>query len=311
MLIALGIAAAAFMPLPAAALTAQAAAAPEATSLLGKPLVAPPRTGEAGKALLDSLARAEAAYRENPNDADAIIWLGRRTAYLGRYREAIRIFSEGIDRHPQDARMYRHRGHRYITVRELDRATADLEKAAALVRGRADEVEPDGQPNTRNVPTSTLQSNVFYHLALARYLQGDFARALEAWRQCLAVSKNPDMLVATSHWLYMTLRRLQREEEARAVLAPIAEGLDVIENGSYYELLRMYKRGNGADALLAAAAQDGLDAVTIGYGVANWHFYNGRRERAQELFRKIVAGHAREWPAFGYLAAEAELARAR
>jgi tetratricopeptide (TPR) repeat protein len=284
---------------------------PEATSLLGRPLIPTPPSADARKALEENLARAEAVHGRNPDDADATIWLGRRTAYLGRYREAIEIFSDGIEKHPDDARMYRHRGHRYITVRELDRAVTDLDKAARLVANRPDEVEPDGQPNARNIPTSTLNSNISYHLALAHYLKGDFTRALEAWRRCLTFSKNPDMLVATSHWLYMTLRRLNRADEARAVLVPIVEGTDVIENGSYYKLLLMYKGLQDADALLASAAEGGLDAVTIAYGVANWHLYNARQDQADRLFRKIVDVHERQWPAFGYIAAEAELARTK
>ena len=44
-------------------------------------------------------------------------------------------FSRGVAAHPEDPRMYRHRGHRYITVRELDKAVADLSKASALVAG--------------------------------------------------------------------------------------------------------------------------------------------------------------------------------
>ena len=290
------------------ALAQAPAAKPEATSLLGKPLVATPPSPEAKKALDDNLARAEAVYKSNPSDADGIIWLGRRTAYLGRYRDAIRVFTTGIERHPRDARMYRHRGHRYITVRQLDRAIQDLRKAAALVANRPDEVEPDGQPNARNIPTSTLNSNVYYHLALAHYLKGEFERSLEAWRRCMTFSKNPDMQVATSHWLYMTLRRLNRADEARKVLEPIVAGMDVIENGSYYKLLLMYKGLQDADSLVAAAAGSSLDAVTIGYGVANWHFYNGRRAEGAAGFRKIVDAHQRQWPAFGYVAAEAELA---
>lgn len=281
---------------------------PEATSLLGKPLVPTPPAADARKALDENLARADAAYRANPEDPDAIIWLGRRTAYLGRYRDAIQVFTTGIEKHPDDARMYRHRGHRYITVRELDRAVTDLSQAAQLVANRPDEVEPDGQPNARNIPTSTLNSNISYHLALAHYLKRDFARSLEAWRRCLTFSKNPDMLVATSHWLYMTLRRMGRNDEAAKVLEGITPGMDVIENGSYYKLLLMYKGLQNADALLASVAEGGLDAVTIGYGVANWHFYSGRQDQAVALFRKIVEAHERQWPAFGYIAAEAELA---
>ena len=284
---------------------------PEATSLLGRPLYAPVQSAEARTKAEAELARAEEASRRAPGDADATIWLGRRTAYLGRYRAAIDIFSKGIEMHPQDARMYRHRGHRYITVRELDRAIADLSKAAELAAGQPDRIEPDGQPNARNIPTSTLQSNIYYHLGLAHYLKGDFASARRAYRTCMEHSKNPDMLAATSHWLYMTLRRLQRDDEARQVLEPITPGMDIIENTSYHKLLLMYKGLEKAETLLASAAAEGLDAVTIGYGVGNWYLYNGRRDEAMRLFRAIVAEREPQWPAFGFIAAEAELLPAR
>ncbi len=113
--------------------------------------------------------------------------------------------------------LYRHRGHRFITLRCFDDAIKDFEKAAKLVKGKPDEVEPDGLPNARNIPTSTLQSNIWYHLGLAHYLKGDFGSARKAYREAEKVSKNPDMMVATTHWLYMTLRRLGREKEATRI----------------------------------------------------------------------------------------------
>ncbi len=170
--------------------------------------VAPAVSDKAKRDMEAQLAAARARYESNPNDADAIIWLGRRLAYPGRFREAIAVFTEGIEKFPGDARFYRHRGHRYITLRQFARAIADFEKAAALTKGKRDEVEPDGQPNARNIPTSTLQFNIWYHLGLAYYLTGQDDRALRSYRECLKVSNNPDALVATSHWLYMTLRRL-------------------------------------------------------------------------------------------------------
>lgn len=280
----------------------------EAVSLLGKPLVPAPISAEARRTLEDNLKQAEIAYGKNPDDADATIWLGRRFAYLGRYRAAIETFSKGIEKHPADARMYRHRGHRYLTVRELPKAIADFTKAAQLVAGTPDQVEPDGQPNARNTPTSTLQSNVYYHLALAHYLSGDFAKAADAYARCMTVSKNPDMLVATSYWYYLTLARQGKHGEAAALLAPIDAGMDIIENASYHRLLRMFKGELTPESLLAPGAA-GLDAVTTRYGIAAWHLANGRREAALPLLRQIVDGHATQWPAFGYLAAEAELAR--
>ncbi|HET8773816.1 MAG TPA: tetratricopeptide repeat protein [Thermoanaerobaculia bacterium] len=241
----------------------------------------------------------ETRAKREQEHADAIIWHGRRTAYLGNYQEAIDIFTDGAKRYPNDARMLRHRGHRWITLRRFDRAVADLTRAAELIRGKADEVEPDGLPNARNIPTSTLQSNIWYHLGLAHYLRGDFERALEAYRECMKVSKNPDGVVSTSHWLYMTLRRLGRPQEAEQVLDAISTDMDVIENQAYHKLLLM-DRGEIAPEEMAGDA-------TTQYGVGNWYLVNGQPERARPVFARIVAG--KEWSAFGYIAAEADLHR--
>jgi tetratricopeptide (TPR) repeat protein len=283
---------------------------PEATSLLGKPLVPAPITPEARKTLEENLKQAEIVYGRNPDDPDATIWLGRRIAYLGRYRDAIETFSEGIEKHPDDARLYRHRGHRYITVREFPKAIADLTKAAQLVSGKPDQVEPDGQPNARNIPTSTLQSNIYYHLGLAHYLSGDYARAADAYAECMKVSTNNDMRVATAYWSYLTQLRLGKASEAAALLAPITADMEIIENGSYHRLLRMFKGELPLDSLLASAT-GALDTVTTSYGVAAWHLGNGRRDRAVPLLSTIVDGTPEQWPAFGYIAAEADLARLR
>src|SRR5690606_38564210 len=147
---------------------------PGSQSLTYTPLSAPELEPETRARHEADLARAQAAYDATPENADSIIWLGRRLAYLGRYRDAIEVFSRGVALHPDDARMYRHRGHRYITVRKLNDAIRDLERAAELTRNLPDEVEPDGAPNRYNIPTSTLQSNIWYHLALAHYLKHDF-----------------------------------------------------------------------------------------------------------------------------------------
>lgn len=242
----------------------------------------------------------ETRARREREHADAIVWLGRRTAYLGNYQEAIDIFTDGARRYPQDARMLRHRGHRWITLRQFDRAVADLTAAASLIRGRADEIEPDGLPNARNIPTSTLQSNIWYHLGLAHYLRGDFEQALAAYRECMKVSKNPDGVVSTSHWLYMTLRRLGRAQEAEQVLDAVSTDMDVIENQAYHKLLLMY-RGE-----IAPEEMTDADPATL-YGIGNWHYYNGREDLARPVFERIVSG--KDWAAFGHIAAQADLDR--
>jgi tetratricopeptide (TPR) repeat protein len=283
----------------------------QAISLLGDTLRTLPLSPETKARYEAQLAEAKAAYDRSPTNADSIIWYGRRLGYLGRIREAIDVYSRGIAMHPENPWLYRHRGHRYISVRELDRAAADLERATVLTRGKPDEVEPDGQPNARNMPIGTLQSNIAYHLGLAYYLRGQFERALPIYRQELADAKNDDRRVSTAHWLYMSLRRLGRDREAAEVLVPIRRDMTVIENDTYHRLLLLYKGELPVDSVLTVGPSGEMSVTdaTGAYGVGNWHLYNGRRADAERVFRRILAGG--QWGAFGYIAAEAELARLR
>jgi tetratricopeptide (TPR) repeat protein len=279
----------------------------EAISLLGDTLRAsvPPA---AESELIANMEAALADHQAAPRDADALIWYGRRLGYLQEYRRAIEVFAQGVDEHPEDARMYRHRGHRYISTRQLDAALADYAHAATLIEGQPDEIEPDGAPNARGIPTSTLQSNIWYHYGLTQYLMGDFEAALDSYEGYLGVTTNPDQLVAISHWYYMALKRLGRDEEAAAILEPISAELDVYENGSYHDLLLMYRGEIEAESLWGGQ-EDALGSATVGYGVANWHLYNGRTDEAVAALEQVLA--TGQWSSFGYIAAEAELARMR
>jgi len=281
---------------------------PEAFSLYGRPLYRTPLRPE----ILDQQTKHyRAALRnleEDPDDPDNVIWLGRRTAYLGRFRAALAIYSLGIDRHPEDPRLYRHRGHRFISIRLFTRAVEDFERAAELMAGAPDQVEPDGIPNPRGVPVSTLHFNVWYHLGLARYLLGDLEAALRAYRECLNVSDIDDKYVATAHWAYMTLRLLGRDEEAETLLARVSHEMDIIENHNYRDCLLMYKGKTTPEELMEKArGQGALGLVTTGYGVANWYSYNGLKEKAAEILREILSLDG--WAGFGYIAAEADLKR--
>ena len=267
--------------------------------------VAPVLSEKARTIYETKLAEARADFEKTPNNADSMIWLGRRAAYLGNYREAIEIFSEGIGKFPRDARFYRHRGHRLLTIRCFDDAVKDFETAAKLVKGKADEIEPDGLPNARNTPTSTVQTNIYYHLGLAYYLKGDFRKALKAYRKCEELSKNPDMLVASKHWVYMTQRRLGKTKEAAETIADVRGDLDIIENDDYYKLVRLYQGKLRADDLVKEIGANTLSSASLGYGLGNWFLYNGEKEKAREIFQQIASSD--QWASFGFIASEAEL----
>lgn len=284
----------------------QAGGKPEATSLAGKPLMAP--VAIPNKARLEAdLAQAEKTLAANPQDPEALIWVGRRQGYLWQYQAAIATFTKGIAMYPDNPKFYRHRGHRYITVRDFARAQADFEKAAALIKGKPDEIEPDGAPNPAGKPRSTLQFNIWYHLGLAYYLQGNYAKAYDAYVECMKVSDNDDSVTATSDWMWMTLMRLNRKADAAKVLERIQPKMDILENGSYHRRLLMYKGMEKPEALLDTAKADDTTIATQGYGVGNYYFVTGDTAKAREVFQKVTSGGG--WNAFGYIAAEADLQR--
>ncbi len=244
-----------------------------------------------------AVAAAEAKLQADPKNIDNIISLGLAQAGIWRYHDAIATFSRGIKLAPNNAMLYRHRGHRYISTRQFQKATADLEKAAKL---------------------NPKDFDIWYHLGLSYYLRGDFARAVTGYESCLAVAddqtksdpaKTDDSLVSTADWLYMAYRRAGQAEKAASLLARIKPNLKVKENSDYYSRLMMYQGSRNEEDLLNMQSATPLQIATLGYGVANWHLYNGRSERAMEIFRKIVSRSY--WPAFGFIAAEAELVRAR
>lgn len=254
---------------------------------------------------------AKSDYDKDSTNAEGIIWYGRRTAYLGDYTKAIEIFSKGIALHPGDARLYRHRGHRYITIRCFDKAIDDFKKAAQLVKGKPDEVEPDGLPNAQNIPTSTLQSNIWYHLGLAYFLNGDYINAETAYRVGLLVSTNDDMYVAMANWLYITLITMGRNTEAEDVFASVSPSPRMIENLDYLSILYFYRHHPVDNEIIrymttiAGKDTNTVKAATLYFGAGYYARLNGMKQKAIYFFEKAIA--TGQWSSFGYIAAEAYL----
>ena len=284
----------------------------QARSLLGPALYPPSLASLAQATRQGQLEAAERELEARPDDPDALIWVGRRLGYLGRFREAIDAFTLGVERFPKDARFLRHRGHRLITVREFELAVRDLERAAELEHGKPESVEPDGQPNAAGILLETLQSNIHYHLGLALFLQGEFARAEPAWRRCLELSTNDDNRCSATWWLCNTLRRLGREADARESAAAIRDRMQIVDYDSYHALCLAHRDGADIDALAARGRKAGpgaSDFATFLFGAGHFALLAGDRDRARSLFEECVRGPS--WHAFGSIAAEAELARLR
>jgi tetratricopeptide (TPR) repeat protein len=274
----------------------------------GKSYPAPVFSDSALVKLNANLQSAKKNYEADSSNADHIIWYGRRLAYLARYDEAIAIFSKGISLHPTDARMYRHRGHRYLTTRCYDKAIADFEKAVELIKGKKDQIEPDGIPNAKNTPTSSLQSNIWYHLGLAYFLKREYTKAEEAYKNCLKVSNNPDMYVATANWYYITLWKLEKVAKANALLKKISKKTKLIENTDYQTILLIYKGEQNPAEIRTKFLDDTspLSNATIGFGLANYYLSIGHAAEGVDLLGRVIDGP--QWASFGYMAAETMLA---
>lgn len=279
----------------------------QATSLFGDMLISNQPDPVKDSSRIANYLEAEKKLKENPEDPDAHIWYGRRAAYLGDFLHAIDIFTDGIKKFPDDARFYRHRGHRYISIREFDKAIADLEKAASLIEGKPDVIEPDGVPNIRNTPVSSLNTNIWYHLGLAWYLKGEMQSAQHAFQKSLDASTNPDMIAASSNWVYMIHRRMNNPDLAEVVLKTITPDMDVFENMAYHNLLLFYKGILSEDDLKGENQSVEYMNDAIAYGLGNWHYYNGDTARARQIFNNLLDHGV--WAGFAVISAEADLFR--
>lgn len=258
---------------------------PEIISLLGIPHYARPAQGDDLTRLQRELDEAVEALSEDPQDVTRHVMHGRRLGYLWRYHEAIAVYSEALTTFGETASLYRHRGHRYISIRRFGPAARDLARAYAL--------HPD-------------DFDICYHLGLARWLQGNYAGARDAYESFMDKCADDEERVALAYWMYMSLRRLGQHDRAAAVLREAGEPI-VTENRHYLDLLRLF-RGELTEAEIHALAAEGpLAAGTLGFGLGCWHLFEGRPEEAVECFVAVVGGAY--WPAFGFIAAETELAR--
>lgn len=266
----------------------------ETITLLGDTLKSPDINN--GKSF-DQFKSAQITYYNNQNNADSLIWYGRRTAYIGYYKEAIRLFTLGIETYPNDARFYRHRGHRYISTRQYDKAISDFEKAVELIDQKTDQIEPDGLPNAKNIPLSTLHGNIWYHLGLAYYLKNDMDSALKAFSNRSVAHKYDDNIVSSGHWLYMIYRRLNKIEESINVVSGVNQDMDIIENMSYHQSCLFYK-GDISESEIE------IDEVAL-YALANWYVYEKNDTLKAKTFYKKLLSTGNPY-SFAYIAGEAD-----
>jgi tetratricopeptide (TPR) repeat protein len=151
-----------------------------------------------------------------------------------------------------------------------------------------------------------------YHLALSHYFSGEFDAAATSFDRARALAKTNDSLIDCSNWLYVSLQRAGKQEEAAKALARITPDVKNTEPHLYFylRLLRFYQGQLTAEQVLPAQPAPGdteaeLSFDTVNYGVGNWRVYHHDRAGALGLFKNVVKGEA--WNAWGFVGSEVEL----
>lgn len=231
-----------------------------------------------------TIARAEQALAADPKNVDLIIALGVAQSGARQFQEAIATFTRGLAIAPGNALLLRWRGHRYLSVRQFDKAEADLEAGAKL------------DPSIYGI---------WYHLGVLRFAQGNFPAAAAAFAKAQPIAPEAGELAGATDWLWMSLSRAGRHAEARAMLDRRPDSLPT--TNQYSQRLKLYRGLIGPEQVITAADTADIALTTLSYGLGNWYLVKGDKAKAKAWFQRAIA--AGGWPAFGFIVAERELDR--
>jgi tetratricopeptide (TPR) repeat protein len=231
-----------------------------------------------------AIARAQAALAADSQNVEKIILLGVAQSGARQFREAIATFTRGLSIAPNNALLLRWRGHRYLSVREFDRAMNDLTRGSKL--------------------DSTIYG-IWYHLGIVRYARGDFAGAVDAFTRAQPRAPDAGELAGSTDWLWMSLMRAGRKSDAQAMLARRPDSLAVMN--AYARRLKLYRGEIGPDDVFTPADTADIQVATLSYGLGNWFLLQGDTTRAKTWFERSIKSGG--WPAFGFIMSEVELNR--
>jgi len=283
---------------------------PEGFSLFGEPLYNPVSYPDPENKQLVKFNKAYEEWENEPDDRVKILWLGRQHAYMGKYRDAIHIYTEALKKHPDDPELLRHRAHRYLSLRMFDFSIRDSERVVDLMLEKTDFMEPSGLAGAEETTEYTFYTNTYYHLGLGYLLKGDLLNARKAFYDLLDVAVNDDHIIMSCYWNYIILRRLGYDDEAQKVLRLIKPNMKCPVSEGYYECLKMFKGELAPEDIIGDKdEEDQLSLVTTGFGVANEYMFMGEYDKYVELLERVVATNA--WSGFGYISAEVDLKRIR
>lgn len=235
----------------------------------------------------EAVTKARAALAAEPRSVARIIDLGVAQSGARQFREAIATFTKGLEIEPNNALLLRWRGHRYLSVREFDRALADL---------------------TRGTTIDPSIYGLWYHLGIVQFARGDFAAAVTSFERAQPIAPDPGELAGSTDWLWMSLSRVGRHADAKAMLDRKPESRMPPIDNAYTRRVKLYRGEIGPDAVITAADTDEVQIATLAFGLGNWHLVKGDTAQARAAFERSVRSTG-GWPGFGFILSEVELQR--
>jgi tetratricopeptide (TPR) repeat protein len=234
----------------------------------------------------DAVKSARAALDADAKNIARIIDLGIAQSGARQFREAIDTFTRGLEIEPNNALLLRWRGHRHLSVREFDRAFADLTRGGAI--------------------DSSIYG-IWYHLGVLQYLRGEFAEAAASFAKAQPIAPDAGELAGSTDWLWMSLSRAGRGAEAKAMLDRRPDSKPV--TNAYTRRLQLYRGEISPEAVVTPADTDDVQVATLAYGLGNWYLVQGDKAQARRWFERSIQSGG--WPAFGFIVSEVELQRLR
>lgn len=276
----------------------------EGTSFRGEPLYRNPVAEDRLAELQAQIAPLEA---ETALTEDEYIALGRLYIAANRFRDTVDLYTRGLEEHPGSFKLRRHRGHRYINLRELDKAIVDLREAVDLIgTDHVDVLEY----NASGEPTATYEHWVWYHIGLYNYLNENWSEAAAAYQKCVDTATANGVLVGATDWLYNAYMKGGMPEQASAALERIPPDLDTNRDHPYFKRVMLYKGVLQPEEIIdiekPGSEWNGFD-ITAGYGVGNWFGFNGDSATADSIHQKIL--ETPFWNAWAYVVTDREFSR--
>ncbi len=234
-----------------------------------------------------AVARAQQALAANPKDLNLIVALGTAQAGVRDMRGAVVTFTKGLEAHPNNALLYRWRGHRHLSLREFDAALADF---------------------ASGLKTDSTVYSIWFHLGIVKFVRGDFNGAADAFTRAQPRAPDAGELAGSTDWLWMSLSRAGKHAEAQAMLDRKPDSLKVADpEYAYVKRLRMYRGQVKPEALITTTDTADVQQATLNFGLGNYYIVKGDTAHAKQAFERAVRSGG--WPGFGFIVSEAELKR--